>query len=162
MPKRLNITPDPRSRVTRVLSTPPISSPRGETGRAWDLWLQRLHLDKHLSKQQNTKKFEGTKNKSTPVQLGQIINSKTQKITNPIATIEVSEQKQGPVHDPAHSTTKGVGRPPKPPLWPDPSPHIRDQLSLPSSGSKQGNLFLVFTPDGCSLSPNKDLSKFLL
>ena len=128
----------------------------------WDLLLQRLHLDKHLSKQQNTKKFEGTKNKYTTVQLGQIINSKTQKITNPIATIEVSEQKQEPVHDPAHSTTKGVGRPPKPPLWPDPSPHIRDQLSLPSSGSKQGNLFLVFTPDGCSLSPNKDLSKFLL
>ena len=62
----------------------------------------------------------------------------------------------------AHGTTKGVGRPPKPPLWPDLSPHIRDQLSLPSSGSKQGNLFLVFTPNGCSMSPNKDLSEFLL
>ena len=61
MPKRLNITPDPRSRVTRVLSTPPISSPRGETGRAWDLWLQRLHLDKRFLWATEDKETTGTK-----------------------------------------------------------------------------------------------------
>ena len=45
----------------------------------------------------------------------------------------------------AHSTTKGVGRPPKPPLWPHPSlpsPFLRDQLTTPSK-SEQGNLFLA-------------------
>ena len=72
-------------------------------------------------------------------------------------------QKQGTIH--AHGTTKGVGRPPKPPLRPPPldpplpSPHIKNQLA-PPWGSKQRKLSLVFTPLCCSRSPNKALPAF--
>lgn len=59
----------------------------------------------------------------------------------------------------ACTTTKGVGRPPKPPLWPDPwtcplpSTHIRNQLTLPlphlcpsKRVSGQGKLLPMFAP----------------
>ena len=64
----------------------------------------------------------------------------------------------------AHSTTKGVGTPPKPPLrpncWTRPPPiqYKRTQLTpTRSSESEQGNLLLVFTPSCCSRSPSKAL-----
>ena len=66
---------------------------------------------------------------------------------------------------PAHSTTKGMGRPPKPRLQPDPwthpypPPHVRNQPA-PASGSEQGNLFLVFAPSCGRWSPAKDLPEF--
>ena len=41
----------------------------------------------------------------------------------PTATLKIQEQKQGTVHAPAGNITKGVGKPPKPPLWPDPWTH---------------------------------------
>ena len=58
-----------------------------ETG--WDLgpetwdtllqWLQCLHLDKCLLKQQDTKKLKGTKNNCIYAELGQIMGKKIQK-----------------------------------------------------------------------------------
>ena len=42
------------------------------------------------------------------------------------------------------------------------SPHLRDRLTLPPSGSKQGNLLLVFAPSCCSASPNNALPEFLV
>ena len=63
----------------------------------------------------------------------------------------------------AHSTTKGVDRPPKPPLRPNPGPTCipYKQPARPGSWSKQGKLLLVFTPSCCSKNPNKALPEFL-
>ena len=65
---------------------------------------------------------------------------------------------------PAHSTTKGVGKQPQPPLGPDPwtppSPHVRNQLSS-LSGNKPNNLLLVLAPSGDTRSPSKDFPWFL-
>ena len=66
---------------------------------------------------------------------------------------------------PAQNTTKGVGRPPKPPLWPDPWTHphptpYEEAVCTPPSASEQGNLLLVFAPPCCSKGPNKALPEF--
>ena len=68
---------------------------------------------------------------------------------------------------PAHSTTKGVGRPPKQLLWLELLPisstltPFQGPASSPS-GSEQENLLLVFTSLCCSRSPSKALSEFLV
>ena len=107
-------------------------------------------------------------------QLGQIMDKKIQKDQkSPTANSEEPGEKQGPgsksrvLHmHPAHTTTKGVGKPPKPPLWPDlwtrPYPHPIEGSSSSSLGSKEGNLLLVFTPSCCHRSPNKALPEFLV
>ena len=57
-------------------------------------------------------------------------------------TTRYKKTKARGMHPPAHNATKGVGKPLKPPHWPNPSacplpsPHIRDSLSSPS-GSKR-------------------------
>lgn len=56
---------------------------RGKTGGTWDpllLWLQCLHLDKHLLEKQNTKKLQGTENNCGHAQSGQIMGMKIQKL----------------------------------------------------------------------------------
>ena len=105
-----------------------------------------------------SKETSRTKNNCMHVQLRQIMDHKGQKGHNPRATSKCQEQRQGILHSmcmiPAHGTTKGVGRPPKPPLWPHP-PSIPTLTSFkgpahPSLGSQQGNLFLALTLLGCS------------
>lgn len=59
---------------------------------------------------------------------------------------------------PKHSTTRGAGKPPKPPLWPDPwtcpYPHpVKGTSSPPTSGSTWRDP--VFTPSCCSGGPSK-------
>ena len=99
---------------------------------------------------------------------GQIMNNKIQKGQNPTAAFDWGWGGRSRVLRmiPAHSTTEGVGRPPKPPLRPDPplpSPYLRNQLThAPSLGSEQGHLFLVLTPSCCSMSSSKALPKFLI
>ena len=52
--------------------------------------------------------------------LGQVMNSKIQKDQTLTAISEVLRAKVKYLSMiPAHSSTKGVARPPKPPLWPD-------------------------------------------
>ena len=91
------------------------------------------------------------------------------KTKNPTATSEEPRAKAkycawalhtAPPRGWADHLTTPPARPLDPPL---PSPHIRNQLSLPSPAeSKQGKLLLVFTPLCCSTSPNKDLPEFLV
>ena len=71
---------------------------------------------------------------------------------------------------PAHSITKGVGRPPKPLLCPThhdvttlkPFKKLFPATRFPASGSKQENLLLVLTLLICSPSPSKALPEFLV
>ena len=69
---------------------------------------------------------------------------------------------------PAHSTTNGVGRPPKLHLMPDPldppspSPHLRNQLSPRHLREWARHMFLVFTPSCTRASPKKALPEFLV
>ena len=70
------------------------------------------------------------------------------KTKNPTATQGVRSKSRVLRLSPAHNTTKGVGRPPKPTLdTPLPSPHRRNQLT-PSSASRQAR-----EPLTCSRSP---------
>ena len=110
-------------------------------------------------------------------QLGQIMDKKIQKTKkNPLLPILKSlEQKQGvgskssvlsmPV---ALNTSRGVGRPPQPRLWPDPWTHpyphpIQGTSSRTLGGaSKQGNLLFVLAPRCCSRGPNKALPAFVV
>ena len=132
----------------------------------WDHLLQCLHLDKCFLQQQNTKKYKGLNN-CIHAQLGQLRNNKIQKDQKPNHHFWGVGSKSSVLHMIlAHTTTKGVGRPPKPPSGltldlPLPSSHLRDQLSPPPApGSKQGNLLLVFSPSCCSTSPSKALPEF--
>ena len=114
------------------------------------------------------------------VQLGQIMDNKVQKDQkSQLPLLRIRAQKQGVrsksrvLRMPAAlNTTKGVGRPPKLPLRPDPwthplpSPHIRNQFTPhtphPPSGREQAR-----EPVGCSRSPrcsrgpSKALPEFL-
>ena len=96
----------------------------------------------------------------------------TKSPKNPTATSEepgaktgCREQKQVLSMPLALNTTIGVGKTPKPPLWPDPpdtplpSPRLRNQLA-PPSGSQQGKLLPVLAPRCCSKGPNKALPEF--
>ena len=72
------------------------------------------------------------------MQLKQIMDKKIQRDQkNPTATSEEQGAKAGNCMPPEHSTTRAVGKPPKPPLhWtpghtPLPSPNIRNQLASP-------------------------------
>ena len=71
------------------------------------------------------------------------------------------EQKRGTTHAPAHTTTKGVGRPPKPRLWPDPykerdcPPHTH--LGEPAS---KVTCCLFSLPPAMAGTPNKALPEF--
>ena len=60
------------------------------------------------------------------------------------------EKKQVLHMPPAHNTSKGVGKPPKPPLCPIPGPAPTltpyKEPAHPYSGSEQGDLLLVLTP----------------
>ena len=100
-----------------------------------------------------------------------------QKTKNATATSEESgtkargqEQKQGTSRPPPHSTTKGVGKPPKPPLQLDPWTHL-----LPSSLYKEpahpslrersfkGTYYIsVLIPSCSQISPNKALLEFFV
>ena len=66
---------------------------------------------------------------------------------------------------PAHTTTKGVGRPPKPPSGPTPGSAFtltppKEPACPPWGVSKQGKLFLVSVLLGYSKGPNKALPEF--
>lgn len=92
----------------------PSSSPASvtpETG--WD-------LDKGLIKHQKAKTLHTAKKCCMQAQLGQIMSNKIQKDQTPAASTEVLGAKASTEYKPTHSTTKGVVRPPKPPLLPDP------------------------------------------
>ena len=100
-----------------------------------------------------------------PAHLGQVMNNKIQKSQTLTAISEVLRAKAKYLNMiTAHSTSKWVGRPPKPPLWPDPwigpYPHptrgpnllpLREEARVPVT------CFHTFM-----LSPNKSLPEFLI
>ena len=95
--------------------------------QAWDLgpFAECLHLDKRLPKQQrNYKGLKITVQSAVGENYG-LKEAKRPKTQLPLLQSweqekGCQEQKQG-LHMPsAHKITKGVGRPPKPPLQPDP------------------------------------------
>lgn len=93
----------------------------------WDPWLQRLHLDSRLLQQQSTKKLSGTKNNYVHEQLGQITGKIQRDQKAQLLLLKSREQKQGT----SGYTTEGVGKPPKPPLWPDPWTHLQGCVLAP-------------------------------
>ena len=147
-----------------------------ETGCTWDLrpFAAVLAPGQMFPWATKYKETIGTEKNGIHDLLGQIMDKKIQKDQkSPTANSEEPGEKQGPgsksrvLHmHPAHTTTKGVGKPPKPPLWPDlwtrPYPHPIEGSSSSSLGSKEGNLLLVFTPSCCHRSPNKALPEFLV
>ena len=114
----------------------------------------------------------------THVQLGQILDQKTQKDKNPNCHLWragsknwVLGAKQGAGQAPSTQHHKGVGKSPKPPssLTPGHTPTLTPYKGwacppcpAPAPGSKWENLFLVFAPS-CSWhrSPSKALPEFL-
>ena len=90
-----------------------------EEVRQWDPWLQCLHLDKCLPEQENTEKLYGAKITACVCTGGKLGTTRKKKAT---ATSEEPGAKAG--HwPPAHSATKGMGKPPKPALWTHPYPY---------------------------------------
>ena len=69
---------------------------------ARDPLLQRLHLDKHLLQQQNTKKLQGSKNNCVHVQKDQ----KTKRPKTQLPLLKSRQQKQGPEHAPLPPCTQ--------------------------------------------------------
>ena len=67
---------------------------------------------------------------------------------------------------PAHSTTNGAGRPPKPPLRPDlpicPYPHPCKEPGHPPWRESKGTCYLFSLPPCCSTSPSKALLESLV
>ena len=70
---------------------------------------------------------------------------------------------------PAHNTTKGVGKTPKPPLWPDPwthpYPHPISGTSSPAPLREQASketCYLFLLPPCCSRDSNKALPEFVV
>ena len=81
---------------------------------------------------------------------GKLRTKDTKKPENPTATFEEPgakakgrQQRQGTAHAPCAHHHKGMGKPPKPPLQPDPwthpypHPHIRNKLALPRPEREQ-------------------------
>ena len=62
-----------------------------------------------------------------------------------------------------YNTAKAVGRPLKPPLWPDPYPHPMEGTSSPPPWgvSKQRKLLLVIIPLCCIRGPSETLLEFV-
>lgn len=121
----------------------------------WDPLLWSLHLDKHLLQQQHTKKLQGTKTNCMHEQVGQIVNNKKQKGQKLNSYFWGIQRNSKVLHTiPVHSTTKWVGKAPKPPLLshgpPLLSPHLRDQLTSPSGSKKTCYLFPLY---GVPLKP---------
>ena len=77
--------------------------------------------------------------------------------------LKSSEQVQGTVVlcvPPAYTTTKGVCKPPKPPLWPGPwthtSPHLNKEQTQPFGSQQQRNLlFVIASPLAVAGAPVK-------
>ena len=113
-------------------------------------------------------------------QSGQIMDERIQEgQKSQLPLLKSPEQKQGVGSKsrvlrmpPAHTTTKGVGKPPKLPLLrptPGPAPTLtaykesaRPHLHPPQGANEQGNLLFVFAPSCCSRGPRKALPEFLV
>ena len=132
------------------------------------LSLQSLHLDTPLLQKQNTKKLYGTKNNYGYAKLGQILDKRDQNTQLPLLKgLEHKtgcwEQKQGTARAPC--TTKGVGKPPKPPsspIWTHPYPHPTwgTSLSLPKKQASKGTRLFSLAQHPCfSRGPDKALPK---
>ena len=108
----------------------------------------------------------GTKSNCLHVQLGQIVDKRYKKTKNPTATSKVSGAKAGSgSHPPAHNSTKGVGRPPRTPLWPNPwtchRPHSFKEPARMPPQEASGAPITCSPSVHCSMSPNKALPEFL-
>ena len=101
------------------------------------------------------------------MQLGQIRVTGCKKTKNPAATSEELGAKSRLLCIPPALSTKGVGKPPKPPLWPNsgthPYPHGRNQLVAPLQErvSKQTKLWLVLAPHSAAGASVKPCLNFL-
>ena len=90
-------------------------------------------------------KLSRTKNNCVHAQLGQIMNNKIPKDKKaPLALLKSRAEKQGAGSKsrglgmpPALSTNKAVGKPPKPPLWPNSWTH---HYPHPTEGSRSASL----------------------
>ena len=93
--------------------------------------------------------------------------TRCKKSKNPAATSEVSGAKAGYCAWSLHTARpRGWADHPRHSFCPThgsaPTRTPFKGSACPSSGSKQGNLLLVFIPSCCSTSPNKALSEFLV
>ena len=120
---------------------------------AWDPSLQCSNQDPQLLKQQIQRNSKGLKITACMNNSGQSINDQIQKAPKPKAICEMLSQSRVLCLIPAHSSAKGVDRPPEAPLQPHPpSPHLRDQPT--SLGSKPGHLLLVLAPPAAAQAPS--------
>ena len=100
----------------------------------WDPLLQRLPLDKRLTEQKKKKKkkqrnYKGLKItvKACTPSWGKLWTTRDKKTKKTQLPLLRSQEKKQDVEikswvlcmSPEHNTTKGMGRPPKPPLWPN-------------------------------------------
>ena len=136
----------------------------------FDAVLQCLHLDIPLLDEQNTEKLLGLNITACMCNWDKFWIQKIQSVKKKKPNCYfwgALEQNQGTVLPPAHTTTKGVGKPPKPPFWPDPWSHPhphqhKEQACPPPPGvSKQGDLWFVLTPSCCSRAPLKPCLDFM-
>ena len=94
-------------------SSPRPSGPLLRQAGTWNLesFATCLHLDKHLLELHNTKKLHETKDNWVCTQLRQIVD-KIQKDWKPAALLRAGSQSRVLSMPTAHSTSKGVGKPP--------------------------------------------------
>ena len=81
--------------------------------RTWDPLLQCLYLDKHLLRQQTTKKTIRDESNSMHAQLGQIMNKKTKKSNCHFGGVQIKKVpmlRRVACVIPVHGTTKGGGQ----------------------------------------------------
>ena len=95
-------------------------------------------------------------------QVGQIMD-KIRKDQKPNCHFRRAGSKSRVLHmRPAHTTTKGVGRPPKPRLWTHPYPHpIEGASSPPPRGASKGTCYLLSLPHTAAGAPVKPCLNFL-
>ena len=86
----------------------------------WGPLLQCLHRGKRLLEQQNAKKLSIT---ACMPCWGELWTTRDKKTRNLTAAFEVRSKSRVLRVIPAHSTTKRVGRPPRPSFWADPWTH---------------------------------------
>lgn len=147
-------------------------SPQLRQAGTGDLGCSACIWTKASSKQQNTKKLEGTKNNCVHVQLGKIRNKRYQESKKPNSHFwrtwsknMVSGAKVRHWTCSSHTSPRGWAKLLRP-LEPDPghTPTLalfkETAHHTPRGGSKQGNLVFVLASPCCSRGPNKALPEF--
>ena len=125
----------------------------------WDPLLQCLHLDNHLLQQQMQRNSKGLKITARMRSGGKLRRTRYKKAKTQLPLPRYGSKSRVLCMTPAHGTTKGVARPSKPPLRPDPPtyPHPHPVYQpAPPPGSSKGTSYLFSLPRavaGTSIKP---------